>query len=256
MNWFCALNRGNEEKYIEYITMYTVAVLSALETNPQLKMNLIFSGERDEHIDRVEKLGVNVINFDLSFSEDVKLAYDGIRRSIALGTFLRIDLPKICDDMGIEDDYVLYTDCDVMFLKDISDIKKSTPKYFSVAGEFSKEIIGNAFNAGVMWINLKNMYEDYINFRFFIKNTIPNLPAYDQGAYRIYYSEKFDYLDYKYNFKPYWPEEDDIAIFHFHGPKPLHIDYIDTHKHKSLAGPLYFKMTELFNEKLNNFENG
>lgn len=256
MNWFCALNRGNEEKYIEYITMYTVAVLSALETNPQLKMNLIFSGERDEHIDRVEKLGVNVIHHDISFKDEIISKYEGIQQSIALGAFLRVDVPKICHEMGIEDDFVLYTDCDVLFLRNIEEIKDINPKYFSVSGEFTKLVIGNSFNSGVMVMNWRNLYEDYINFCFFIKNTIPNLPAYDQGAYRIYYSEKFDYLDYKYNFKSYWPEEDDIAIFHFHGPKPLHIDYIDTHKHKSLAGPLYFKMTELFNEKLNNFENG
>lgn len=257
MYLFSAINRQDEEKYLDYIKMYCVASLTAKQTNPDIKINLLFSGEEDDYIRKLKRFGVNVINCDLSFSEDVKLAYDGIRRSVALGTFLRIDLPKICNDMGIEDDYVLYTDCDVMFLKDISDIKKSTPKYFSVAGEFSKEIIGNAFNAGVMWINWKNMYSDYEIFVKYITKKIPNLSAYDQGALREFYSDKFERLDHRFNFKSYWNEEkeNDIYIFHFHGPKPTHIENIKTHKHKNLAGPNYFKMTELFMNKLSEFEN-
>ena len=37
MYWFSGVNNHNKKGYLNYIKMYTVAVLSAKETNPNIK---------------------------------------------------------------------------------------------------------------------------------------------------------------------------------------------------------------------------
>jgi len=51
MKWFSGLNNHNREKYLDYIKMYTVAVVSAKETNPLIEPYLIFDGVKDEYIE-------------------------------------------------------------------------------------------------------------------------------------------------------------------------------------------------------------
>lgn len=249
INWFTGLNNHNREKYLDYIKMYTVAVVTSKKTNPNIKPYLIFDGVKDEYIVLLETLGVNVLYTKSSLYDDLVIKYNN--DSVALGAFLRIDIPKICHDLSIQDDYVLYTDNDVMFLDDVSELLNFKPKYFSCSGEFDKMLMNSSFNSGVMWINWKNMYEDYISFKKFILSKIPNFGAYDQGALREYYGTRFEILNYNYNYKPYWGVENDIKILHFHGPKPTETEIINVHPLKNLATSFYFEMSEKFNIILN-----
>jgi lipopolysaccharide biosynthesis glycosyltransferase len=249
MKWFSGLNNHNREKYLDYIKMYTVAVVSAKETNPLIKPYLIFDGNKDEYIELLENLGVNILYEKSSIYDDLVIKYNN--DSVALGAFLRVDIPKICHDLSIQDDYVLYTDNDVMFLDDVSELNKLTPKYFLCAGEFNKMLTNSLFNSGVMWINWKNMYKDYTNFKTFIKSKIPNFGAYDQGALQEYYGSRFEVLNYNFNYKPYWGFDKGIKILHFHGPKPTETELIDIHPLKNLATPYYFEMSKNFNIILN-----
>jgi hypothetical protein len=245
MYWFSGLNNHNRERYIGYVKMYTVAVYTAKKTNPNIKPFLIFDGVKDEYIELLESLGVTIIYRKSSIYDDLLLKYK--EDTTAFGAFLRVDIPKICSDILVEDDYVLYTDNDVMFIQDVSEIENYKPNYFLCAGEFVKTLNDNAFNTGVMWINWKNMYNDYENFINFVKNNIPNFSAYDQGALQTYYGNRFEKLDYRYNYKPYWGNEDGIKILHFHGPKPTETEIIDIHPLKHMATPYYFEMSKIFN---------
>ena len=255
MYWFSGLNNHNRDRYIDYIKMYTVAVVSSKNTNPNIKPYLIFDGVKDEYIELLETLGVTILYEKSSLYDDLISKYNN--DSVALGAFLRVDIPKICHNLSIKDDYVLYTDNDVMFLDDISELKKLTPKYFLCAGEFFKMLSNSLFNSGVMWINWKNMYNDYEPFKKFIKSKIPNFGAYDQGALQEYYGSRFEILNYKFNYKPYWGFEDGIKVLHFHGPKPTETEIIDIHPLKNLASPFYFEMSKNFNTILSeiNMEN-
>ena len=47
-------------------------------------------------------------------------------------------LPKICEKYGIHAEYVLYTDCDVIFMKDpIDELSTYKPMYFACCSEIN-----------------------------------------------------------------------------------------------------------------------
>ena len=247
MFWFSGINSHDKKKYYDYITMYTVAVLSAKKTNPNIKPYLLLDGKIDEEIQELIDLGVNVIETKSSIYNELKNHYKN--NTIAFGAFLRIDIPKICENLKIEDEYVLYTDNDVMFLDDVSELINLKPKYFLAAGEFVKNFNPTLINTGVMWINWKSMRKLYDDFVFFIKLNFHRFKTYDQDAIRIFFKDKVEELSYLYNYKPYWGNQDGIKILHFHGPKPTFTDNdYKTYKYQKMATPFYYDMVKKFNE--------
>ena len=220
IHWFSAINSDNPVKYDRYIKMYLVAVLSAKATNPNVRAHLILDGKEDLFIELLKLHGVNIIHRKSSFHKELIQYYKS--DTIALGAFLRIDIPLICEQLKLEHDYVLYTDNDVLLIGDISDLLKQKPTYFQVAGEFQKEYQQELINTGVMWISWKNMLSDHNDFVNFIKQSFHLFEVYDQDALKIYYKDRYTELDLRYNYKPYWGDSSDIKIFHFHGPKPTH----------------------------------
>ena len=251
MKWFSGVNNHNKERYFDYIKMYTVAVLSAKKTNPNIKPYLILDGDIDKDIEKLIEMGVSVINHQSLFYNELKNHYND--DTTAFGAFLRVDIPKICNKLNIEDDYILYTDNDVLFLDDISELKNLTPKYFMATGEFSKEFDTSLINTGVMWINWKNMNQVYDEFVSFIKLNLSMFQTYDQDAIRIFFNNKVESLGHQYNYKPYWGEENGSKILHFHGPKPtFKKSDFNTFPLPQLVTPYFYKMTEKFNEIYDN----
>ena len=247
MYWFSGVNSHNKKLYSNYIKMYTVAVLSAKETNPNIKPHLILDGDIDESIEQLIELGVTIISHRSLFYDELKIHYKD--DTIAFGTFLRVDIPKICEKLNIEDDYVLYTDNDVLFLDDISELKNLTPNYFMVAGEFTKQFVPPEINAGVMWINWRNMNQIYDEFVLFITSNLFKFQVYDQDAIILFFNDKIESLDYRYNYKPYWNEEIGSKILHFHGPKPTYEESDFTnYPYLHLVTPYFHEMTKKFNE--------
>jgi lipopolysaccharide biosynthesis glycosyltransferase len=251
MKWFSGVNTHNKELYINYINMYTVAVITAKKTNPSIEPYLILDGEIDDLIQYLIDMGVTVIKHTVTFYNELKEHYKD--NTISLGAFLRIDIPKICNDLNIEDDYVLYTDNDVMFINDVSSLYELKPKYFMCAGEFDPKFTPMGMNSGVMWINWKNMNEDYDNFVFFIKNNLHKFETYDQDAIRQFFKDKMEEFDYRFNYKPYWGNDDDIKILHFHGPKPtFNNKQLKDFPYPKLITPFFNEMSNKFNQILEN----
>lgn len=81
-------------------------------------------------------------------------------------------------------------------------------------------------NSGVMVMNLNNLRKKDLEFREFMSKRIEILVdnAWDQGAYKLFYKSlfwyKWDKLPVEFNWKPYWKENSNAKIIHFHGPKP------------------------------------
>jgi lipopolysaccharide biosynthesis glycosyltransferase len=231
--------------------MYTVAVLSAKKTNPNLKPHLILDGDIDTHILKLQELGVNIIKHKSLFYDDLKLYYKD--NTTAFGAFLRIDIPKICESLGITDDCVLYTDNDVMFMSDVSELMNVKPNLFMAAGEFTKDFNPTLINTGVMWINWRAMNNEYNNFVQFIKLNFNRFQTYDQDALRMYFYKSVESLDFNYNYKPYWSFSNDIKILHFHGPKPTFVESdFKTFQYPTMVTPLFKEMTKKFNEIYDN----
>lgn len=252
MYWFSGINNHNKKLYHDYIKMYKVAVITAKQTNPQLKPVLVVDGENDQFINELSDMGVQIINYRVRFYDILKNHYKD--DTIAYGAFIRIDIPHICKELLIEDDYILYTDNDVMFMSDISDLKKLTPEYYSCAGEFEKITTYLGSNTGVMILNWKNLLIVYDEFVNFIQINLSKFRVYDQDAIKHFFKHKIDRLDYRYNYKPYWGPFDDVKILHFHGPKPTqNEEELSKFPFKQLITPHYREMTKKFNEVYDNY---
>ena len=135
--------------------------------------------------------------------------------AIASGAFLRVEIPIV----EKEDEFVLYTDCDVMFLQEPL-VENFKPEYFSCA---PKRYILNPtdINFGVMIMNVPNLRRNLVKFTQFIVENFLSFDAFDQDAFRQYHESKYDHLPPEFNWKPYWGPNSNAAIVHFHGPKPV-----------------------------------
>lgn len=248
MKWFSGVNSHNKTLYQDYINMYKVAVFTAKETNPLITPYLILDGDIDDSINELIEMGVNVIQHRVSFSEKIVEHYKD--DTIALGAFLRIDIPKICETLKIEDKYILYTDNDVYFIGDVTPITNYTPEFFAACGEFTPELESMNMNSGVMWINWGAMLNEYDDFvKYIVENFANNM--YDQDALKKYYDGRITSLNPLYNYKPYWGPNNNIKILHFHGPKPtFNQDKLDKFPFQALITPFYREMTTKFNKIL------
>lgn len=250
MKWFTGLNSHNQDLYVDYLKMYKVAVITAKKTNPNLEPYLILDGEIDSKIQELIDLGVNVIKHTVIFYDEIINHYKD--DTVALGVFLRIDLPKICEKYNIEDEFILYTDNDVMFLDDVSSLNDLKPKFFSACGEFHPILSPGNMNSGVMWINWKSMLEEYDEFvKYIIKNFSINM--YDQDPLKKYFNGRIDTLNPIYNYRPYWGKNDKIKILHFHGPKPTYnIEKIKNYGYPSLVSQYFWELRDEFLKILEN----
>lgn len=211
MKWYFACNDKSERFY----PLILAAVESAFE-NTTLTPCLIFDGEENDLTRTLRGKGVEIIFHRVSFYDDLKSFYDEAALNIASGAFLRCDIPII----EKEDDFVLYTDCDVLFLKDFDFSSLKHPDYFACAPQTNRRNYFD-FNTGVMVMNVKNLRESHEKFVKFIKNNLKKFSAYDQSAYQIFYNVKNTKLPPKFNHKPYWGIDNDAVIVHFHGGKPV-----------------------------------
>lgn len=119
--------------------------------------------------------------------------------------------------------HFLYTDVDIMFMRDFPVQPLSTPS--SVA--FSSQIlqIPTPENTGVMIINTSWLHQEVSHIMSYGLATNFKHVAMDQGLlidYLHYIGIKPEYLDLVYNWKAYWGDNRTTPfIVHWHGPKPL-----------------------------------
>lgn len=217
MKWYFALNAASIEIDKMYERCVEVAVLSALQ-HTNLHPHLLFDGQACPFVERLQRMGVTVVFHRTSLSDAIMAAAptDIAWQRIAHGAFLRIDIPQI--DLASE--FVVYTDCDVMFQHD-TDFGQVRPKLFAVAPEFTPGDYTN-MNSGVMVMNLPGLRKVASKLDKFIRAGLPNFPAYDQGALRQFFDGRYEPLPEHFNWKPYWGENPKAEIIHFHGPKPPH----------------------------------
>jgi hypothetical protein len=199
--------------------------------NTSLDPHLVYFGPPDNPIlSLVESHGVKVVHHTptiLGYLKRIKAKFPDYPLETASGAFLRIDLPLICTELNYNDQFILYTDCDVVFLRDIPEPASAPflqPNLFACA----PEQVPNRWekmNSGVMVMNTATLLEDHPSFRRFI--TAGDVLYYelfkrgpwDQQAYQLFYNSKWDNLPMEYNWKPYWGFNEDAVIVHFHGPK-------------------------------------
>lgn len=215
MKWYFALNAASIQHDPMYSNCVEAAVLSALQ-NTSLSPHFLFDGPACDFTDRLQRLGVTIIRRESSLADAIAAAKpdEPHWQQIARGAYLRLEIPAI----DHESEYVLYTDCDVLFLREPT-LESVRPRLFAVAPEFARGDFEN-MNSGVMVMNLAGMRSVADEFAAFIRQGIGEFHAFDQGALRLFFAGQYEPLPEVLNWKPYWGLNPEAEIIHFHGPKP------------------------------------
>jgi len=225
MKWFFAINEASPGFEI-YSQMIKVAVYTAMQ-NTSLEPYCIYDGEDNELTDWLQKNGVKIIYHRTPHYEKLQTQHP-LYSTVAFGAFLRIEIPKIVEICEIPDEYVFYTDCDVMFFDDVVDyLQGITCEYFAATPEHDPNN-WEYFNSGVLYMNVKNLQKIQKEFDDFIDQNLDQILqlAFDQGAYNLFFKDKWDRLDIQLNWKSYWNFSPEAKIIHFHGPKPTQVEEI------------------------------
>ena len=255
LKWVFTLTLSKNENV--YHDMVKVALLSALKNTLLKPVCLVLHPAQNPTLLRwMKSKGVVVIEHKPAWAniinelDEKRILAENQRfsplygsASALISTFMRIDIPIL----GFVDDFVLYTDVDVLFLQnlDLSSFGE-LPRYYTA----STETIGDNgyMNAGVVLYNVINMrwtYNSFLSHVFSDSNRMNGLhfkefgPG-DQGAYNSFY--RFEYTPQiidgaSFNWRPYWKslplDGGAIKIVHWHGPKPP--DYFHYYTHNEAA---------------------
>lgn len=227
MKWYFAATEATlSHKDHDFPGLMKAAAASA-RANTDLEPNLIYDGAESALTQDLRAMGVRIHHHALSIAPYLRAhAPADYAVDVALGAFLRTDIPEL----ETEDDFVLYTDCDVLFLRQPAFLR-TRPDFFACAPEFDMDDYAR-FNTGVMLMNLRALRLGLAEFRRFIQQHFSGLAAFDQGAFQLFYRDRLDRLPPVANWKPYWGVSDRAEIVHFHGPKPMAV-------RKGLADPAY-----------------
>lgn len=240
MKWFTATNESSlgEDQFFELLA---AAVLSA-QKNTSLDPHLLYEGDlQHERLRWLEQKGVTVVPHELSFRDEIEAycranGYGQDRVRVRTGAYLRSELPVALMEDGIDDNFVLYTDCDVLFIRN-PDLEDVAPENFAAYGHweggYTRYNFGGYkhYSSGVMVMNVKSMYEDSKKFIEFVLHDgynvsrpqtrywQDNLILHDQVAYNLFYKGRIDDLGKKYNWNPSSGINKDAFIIHFNGMK-------------------------------------
>jgi len=241
--WFLAM-RPQGNGFEEYEAFAAVAVMSAMENAPSLEPHLLWvGGEKNNFTAWCENRGVVVHYFTTPVYKeafDVMLASGEIkerRHAALMGAFGRIEIPRVYRAWGGRAEYLLYTDVDVMFFTDPGLMRFRVAKIgVGVGPQVSKNKVGNT---GVLLFRVDRWMGVYPELVQFMELYKWRGRSFEQALLIRFFSRVRDFaslLPNTWNWKAYWgchpngrDAGQDIAIGHFHGPKPKMCldDYLD-----------------------------
>jgi hypothetical protein len=253
MQWFFALTEDSTA-FRQYAEMIMVAVHTAKKFT-SLEPHCIYDGGENEFTEWLTRHDVRIVrhrSFVREQLEELGRRKGNPHLAAALsGAFSRVELPELLEQLGGAD-RVLYTDCDVIFLGEVvPELEANRCEYFAVAPESARDDYLN-MNTGVMLMNTARLRQSLPEFREYISQNLAELEreSWDEAAYRWFYRDSngplWDRLRPELNWKPYWGENAQAKIVHFHGPKPYQRDHIESHwpELKALTGGAYPALVE------------
>jgi len=226
---FCT-NSYSESTY----PLLKVAINSLLK-NTTLQPYVIwgnhFKGESNPMIQWLQEKQIPIVQHTLSFEFDL-LAFtfsksymnnttlkemynfypEYYNQNFIITESLRMDIPWVFTN----DEYVLYSDCDVIFQHDITFEKFSQPIAAATRSD-------GFFNNGVMILNIHELQKTH---RLFVKFYLESNYTFEigntttQGAYNTFYKDQVAKLPLEYNWHVFFGINENAKIIHFCGPKP------------------------------------
>jgi hypothetical protein len=221
MRWYFAINEagasGGSGRHAK------LAVLSAIRAGG-LSPYLLYFGERGEFTEWMEDHDVVVIDTSFTFLPAFEAAVRAGRHPEGFsGHWLRT---AVCL-LEQSDEFVLYTDIDVIFRR-TPQLAEIRPPFIACAPEFRPDR-WDYFNSGVMVMNVPALRRDYPAFENYVSDTLGSPEAVqfnDQLAYNEFYRGRWTRADPVLNWKPYWGFDERAVITHYHGPKLEHMRWI------------------------------
>ncbi len=214
MKWYFAISETSLDRPAHDWRGLILGAVTSARRNTTLVPHMLYDGRSNAFTAELEALGVTIIPHRVSFYDDLEAFGRGQQGylSLASGAFLRTEIPLI----ETQDEIVLYTDADVLFLRDPA-FPLAIPTFFAVAPE---KIIDSYddMNSGVMLINVPAMRDVFPAFRASIRANLDR--GLDQSQFQLFFKNRYASLDPLQNWKPYWNPHPDAQIIHWHGPKP------------------------------------
>ncbi|MBU3890252.1 hypothetical protein FM996_10930 [Methylosinus sporium] len=212
MKWYSCLNASALDRYAEHLR---VAVRTAIDI-AGLEPHLVFDGEADR-LRAILGLDapVHIHSRRSGLIEAIEATPEtpDWSRSIAAGAFLRLEIPRI----ETKDEFVLYTDCDVLFARPV-ELSPLRPRYFAAAPQHEPHE-WSQFCSGVLLLNIPAMRAEYEPLMRSARAALGLPHHYDQEALNAHFAGRWDHLPLAMHWKPYWGVEWGASIVHFHGPK-------------------------------------
>jgi lipopolysaccharide biosynthesis glycosyltransferase len=236
MKWYMGLNESS-------IHEFGVLILAAVESARRftdLQPHLLYGGKENEFTRKASAVGIQVIFHEVSFIEALRTCqakhapHWSEYVSTARGAFQRLDIPTV----ETEEEFVLYTDCDVHFRGPVS-FETMRPEVFAAGPQFN--LYGNRhneLNSGVMVINVPRLRRDLPMILELGTEIVGDFQlTYDQEFLLEFYRGRWDPMALKYNWKPYWGENNDARLVHWHGPKPETVRAFLRNEHANISHP-------------------
>jgi len=224
MKWYFAISESSLSfQSHDWPELIKVAVASAQE-HMQLAPHLIYDGQPNDLTRWLEDRGVAIVHSKVPYLA----AFEPLARKkqhgrewldMVAGAFLRIEIPRLEQ----EDDFVLYTDCDILFTPAFTLNDIAMPRFFASSGP-KRLLRAPAINSGVMLVNVPAMRREYEPFVRFIVNHVEL--GLDQDMLIAYFGRRIDILPSTLNWYPYRGVEPGARIIHFHGPKPTPLQIV------------------------------
>ncbi|CZT33312.1 glycosyltransferase [Rhizobium sp. 9140] len=216
--WYFATNNNGLMNAFDQIKG---AILSAKAKTSLVPFCILDDDGADEvtksRIEWIENQGVTIFRHRSTMLSELIPVF-GDQMKVYSGHWLRCDIPLF----EKEDEYVLYTDIDVIFLKDVAKIAPE-PRVVACGAEHNRGDY-SYFNSGVMVMNVKAFAERRDDLVAGLKARLSTTAPYDdQSLLNDVFRGHWDHLPDEWNWKPYWGANEDALILHFHGPKPVHV---------------------------------
>ena len=214
--WYFAVNEAGLDRTRRQIQ---VAVQSCKD-HAGLQPHCLFSGADPSRVNDLKEMGVQIVPHRPLLEKELRQGYGDEKYEIFCGHWLRSDLPLV----ETEEEFVLYTDIDVMFRHSLDALEMPTAAVAAAPEHDQAE--RRYFNSGVLLMNLPVMRGLLPEFHDAIRARLSGdfkYPPHDQASFNEFYRSRMEWLPPEYNWKPYWGVNEAAAIIHFHGPKPRQV---------------------------------